>query len=166
MTSTPTEANTSGPSHGRTPSDEIDLGQLFGILVDRWVLIFGTTALFGLGGIFYALSAVPVFQADALVQVEEEQQGLDVAAMLGGELGTGGSTTKAEIEIIQSRMVLGEAVQRTGSDITVTADRMPLLGRLMSNLGFESGPLGADHGYSWARDGITCLLYTSDAADE
>ena len=150
MTSTPNEANTSGPNHGRTPSDEIDLGQLFGLLVDRWVLIVGTSAMFGLGGIFYALSAVPVFQADALVQVEEEKQGLDVAAMLGGDLGTGGSTTKAEIEIIQSRMVLGDAVQRTRSDITVTADRMPLLGSLMSNLGFESGPLGSDHGYSWA----------------
>ena len=96
MTSTPTEANTSGPNHGRNPSDEIDLGQLFGVMVDRWVLIVGTTALFGLGGIFYALSAVPVFQADALVQVEEEKQGLDVAAMLGGDLATGGSTTKAE----------------------------------------------------------------------
>ena len=159
MTSTPNEANTSGPNHGRTPSDEIDLGQLFGVLVDRWVLIVGTTALFGLGGIFYALSAVPVFQADALVQVEEEKQGLDVAAMLGGDLGTGGSTTKAEIEIIQSRMVLGDAVQRTRSDITVTADRMPLLGSLMSNLGFESGPLGSDHGYSWALDGITVTRF-------
>ena len=111
------------------------------------------------GGHFYALSAVPVFQADALVQVEEEKQGLDVAAMLGGDLGTGGSTTKAEIEIIQSRMVLGDAVQRTGSDITVTADRMPLLGSLMSNLGFESGPLGTDHGYSWAQDGITVTRF-------
>ena len=128
MTSTPTEPKTSGPNHGRAPSDEIDLGQLVGVLIDRWALIVGTTALFGLGGIFYSFSAVPVFQADALVQVEEEKQGLDVAAMLGGELGTGSSTTKAEIEIIQSRMVLGEAVQRTRSDITVTADRMPLLG--------------------------------------
>ena len=159
MTSTPTEANTSGPSHGRTPSDEIDLGQLFGILVDRWVLIFGTTALFGLGGIFYALSAVPVFQADALVQVEEEQQGLDVAAMLGGDLGTGGSTTKAEIEIIQSRMVLGEAVQRTGSDIAVTAERMPIIGSFLANLGLGLGPLGSDYGYSWARDGITVTRF-------
>ena len=52
MTSTPTEANTSGPTTA-TPSDEIDLGQPFGVLVDRWVLIVGTTALFGLGGIFW-----------------------------------------------------------------------------------------------------------------
>ena len=159
MTSTHTEPNTSGPNNGRGPSDEIDLGQLVGVLIDRWILIVGATALFGLGGIFYAFSAVPVFQADALVQVEEEKQGLDVAAMLGGDLGTSGSTTKAEIEIIQSRMVLGEAVQRTGSDITVTADRMPVIGSFLSNLGLVSGPLGSDHGYSWAHDEITVTRF-------
>ena len=159
MTSTHTEPNTSGPNNGRGPSDEIDLGQLVGVLIDRWTLIVGATALLGLGGIFYAFSAVPIFQADALVQVEEEKQGLDVAAMLGGDLGTGGSTTKAEIEIIQSRMVLGEAVQRTGSDITVTADRMPVIGSFLSNLGLVSGPLGSDYGYSWAHDEITVTRF-------
>ena len=111
------------------------------------------------GGIFYALSAVPVFQADALVQVEEEKQGLDVAAMLGGDLGTGGSTTKAEIEIIQSRMVLGDAVN--GPD---RISRSPPTGCHClvvspSNLGFESGPLGSDYGYSWASDGITVTRF-------
>ena len=52
MTSTHTEPNTSGPNNGRGPSDEIDLGQLVGVLIDRWILIVGATALFGLGGIF------------------------------------------------------------------------------------------------------------------
>ena len=158
MTSTPT-ASTHQPNPGRSPTDEIDLGQLVGLLIDRWALIVGATAVFGLGGIFYALASTAIFQADALVQVEEEAQGLDVASMLGGDLGTGGSTTSAEIEIIQSRLVLGEAVQRTGSDITVTADRMPLIGSLLSNLGFESGPLGADHGYSWSNDSITVTRF-------
>ena len=159
MTPTPTDPNNNPPNHGSAASDEIDIGHLIGLLIDRWALIVGSTVLFGLAGVFYALSATPVFQADALVQVEEEKQGLDVAAMLGGELGTGGSTTKAEIEIIQSRMVLGEAVDRTGSHIVVTADRMPVIGSFLSNLGSESGPLGPDHGYSWARDSITVTRF-------
>ena len=161
MTSTPT----TNPSNPRAnPSDEIDIGQLFGLLVDRWVLIVYTTALFhSLGGIFYAFSARPIFQADALVQVEEEKQGLDVAAMLGGELGTDGSSTKAEIEIIQSRMVLGDAVKRTGSDIVINANRMPLIGSFLTNLGFESGPLGLGYGYSWSSDHITVTRF--DAPD-
>ena len=140
-------------------SDEIDIGQLIGLLIDRWVLIGATTVLFLMGGVYYALSATPLYQADALVQVEEEQQGLDVAAMLGGDLGSTGSSTKAEIEIIQSRMVLGEAVARTGSDIVVTAAKMPLLGDLMTNLGAESGPLGMDFGYNWANDSLVITRF-------
>lgn len=140
-------------------ADEIDIGQLIGLLIDRWLMIAGVTALFLIGGVYYALSAVSIYQADALVQVEEEQQGLDVAAMLGGDLGSTGSSTKAEIEIIQSRMVLGEAVARTGSDIVVTAAKMPLLGDLMTNLGAESGPLGMDFGYTWANDSLVITRF-------
>ena len=140
-------------------SDEIDIGQLIGLLIDRWILIGATTALFLIGGVYYALSATPLYQADALVQVEEEQQGFDVAAMLGGELGGSGSSTKAEIEIIQSRMVLGEAVERTGSDIVVAASRMPIIGSLMTNLGFQSGPLQQDFGYNWSGDSIVITRF-------
>ena len=140
-------------------ADEIDIGQLIGLLIDRWLMIAGVTALFLIGGVYYALSAVSIYQADALVQVEEEQQGLDVAAMLGGDLGSTGSSTKAEIEIMQSRMVLGEAVARTGSDIVATAAKMPLLGDLMTNLGAESGPLGMDFGYTWANDSIVITRF-------
>ena len=154
MTSTPSKESTNNDRFATTQSDEIDIGQLIGLLIDRWSLIAGSTLTCLAAGLFYALSATTVFQADALVQVEEEQQGLDVAAMLGGDLGTGGSSTKAEIEIIQSRMVLGEAVSRTRSDIIVSADRMPVIGYLLTNLGFETGPMGKDFGYNWATDSI------------
>ena len=160
MTSTP-PTNPSNPESAR--SDEIDIGQLVGLLVDRWVMILSITTLFTVSGIFYAFSAKPIFQADALIQVEEEKQGLDVAAMLGGELGTDGSSTKAEIEIIQSRMVLGDAVKRTGSDIVINANRMPLIGSFLTNLGFESGPLGLGYGYSWSSDHITVTRFDAPA---
>ena len=160
MTSTPS-ANPSNPEIAR--SDEIDIGQLVGLLVDRWVMILSITTLFTVSGIFYAFSARPIFQADSLIQVEEEKQGLDVAAMLGGELGTDGSSTKAEIEIIQSRMVLGDAVNRTGSDIIIKANRMPLIGSFLTNLGFESGPLGLGYSYSWSSDHITVTRFDAPA---
>jgi len=130
LTSTPPKESTSNDRFAAGQSDEIDIGQLIGLLIDRWLMIASCTLACLVAGLFYALSATTVFQADALVQVEEEQKGLDVAAMLGGDLSASGSSTKAEIEIIQSRMVLGEAVSRTRSDIVVSADRMPVIGRL------------------------------------
>ena len=100
-----------------------------------------------------------IYQSDSLIQIEEEKQGLDVAAMLGGDLGTSGSSAKAEIEIIQSRMVLGEAVKRTAADIVITENRMPLIGSFLTNLGFQSGPFGMGYGYSWASDSVTVTRF-------
>ena len=152
-----TSTTTTKPDYNR--SDEIDLRQLFGLLIDRLTLITLTTLFAASAGVFYAFSAIPVYQADSLVQVEEEKQGLDVAAMLGGELGAGGSTTKAEIEIIQSRMVLGEAASRTNADIVVAGNRMPVIGNFLTNLGSQSGPLGSDYGYSWSTDSINVTRF-------
>ena len=75
------------------------------------------------------------------------------------DLATGGSTTKAEIEIIQSRMVLGDAVARTATDVVVTARRMPMVGNFLTNLGFVSGPFSSDYGFSWAADNINVTRF-------
>lgn len=53
--------------------DEIDLGRLFGELIDHRKLIISVTALFTLFALVYALFATPIYQADALVQVEQKQ---------------------------------------------------------------------------------------------
>src|SRR5690625_5600946 len=50
--------------------DEIDLGRLFGLLLDHKWLIIAVTALFAIAGIVYATLATPIYQSDALVQVE------------------------------------------------------------------------------------------------
>ncbi|EPU1446856.1 Wzz/FepE/Etk N-terminal domain-containing protein, partial [Klebsiella pneumoniae] len=54
-------------------SDEIDLGRLVGELIDHRKLIISVTALFTLLSLVYALFATPIYQADALVQVEQKQ---------------------------------------------------------------------------------------------
>ena len=54
-------------------ADEIDLGRLVGEIIDHRKLIISVTALFTVLAILYALFATPVYQADALVQVEQKQ---------------------------------------------------------------------------------------------
>ena len=54
-------------------ADEIDLGRLVGELIDHRKLIISVTALFTLVALLYALFATPIYQADALLQVEQKQ---------------------------------------------------------------------------------------------
>ena len=56
-----------------TDSDEIDLGRLVGELIDHRKLIISVTSLFTLLALVYALFATPIYQADALVQVEQNR---------------------------------------------------------------------------------------------
>lgn len=53
-------------------ADEIDLGRLVGELIDHRKLIISVTALFTLIALLYALFATPIYQADALLQVEQK----------------------------------------------------------------------------------------------
>ncbi len=54
-------------------NDEIDIGRLIGELIDHRKLIIAITSLFTLVALIYALFATPVYQADALIQVEQRQ---------------------------------------------------------------------------------------------
>ena len=51
-------------------NDDIDLMGLLGTLLDHKWLIAGVTGAFMVAGVAYALLATPVYQANALIQVE------------------------------------------------------------------------------------------------
>ncbi|MDN3554928.1 polysaccharide biosynthesis tyrosine autokinase [Halomonas maura] len=140
----------------RSPSpadDEIDLGRLFGLLLDHKWWIIGTTLLFTLVGVTYALLATPVYRAEALVQVEEDSPGMnpldDVTSMLGGE-----PPSQVEIEIIRSRMVLGDAVNLLNLDVVVEPQRLPLVGDFLVRQGIERPGFAEGWASTWAGDRI------------
>lgn len=109
-------------------NDEVvDLGRLFGMLVDnKWKIIL-FTALFTLCGVIYALLVTPVYQGDALVQVEQTGtggSGDELAALLGEEA----PTTAAQMEILQSRLILGRAAYQVNLDTVVRPATPPVIG--------------------------------------
>ncbi|HBR4866688.1 TPA: hypothetical protein L9X11_004222, partial [Klebsiella pneumoniae] len=53
--------------------DEIDLRKLIGDVIDHRKLIITLTSLFLFLSITYSMFATPIYQADALVQVEQKQ---------------------------------------------------------------------------------------------
>ncbi|MHB1543541.1 MAG: GNVR domain-containing protein [Gammaproteobacteria bacterium] len=99
--------------------ETFNLHELFALLYrERWLglLVFGGVfALF----ILYALTATPIYRADALLQVEKQPSALSQAnALLGGLFATGAST-QAEVEILRSRAVLFPVVRRLGLAIAI-----------------------------------------------
>jgi tyrosine-protein kinase Etk/Wzc len=110
--------------------DELDLGDLLGVVIEnRWLIIGITFVALAFGG-FRAFTAVPIYEADALLQVEEKASGLgnlDVSTMLEDR-----SPVNAEIEILRSRSVLGAVVDNLKLDIIAVPEYMPFIGAALA----------------------------------
>lgn len=116
-------------------SDEIDFGKLFGILLDaKWIIII-TTFVFAVLAAAFALLSTPIYKADALIQIEQKSSG-GISSLVGdmGELFASESSATTEIEIIRSRMILGETVDKFNLTTVVTPEYIPVLGKGLARL--------------------------------
>ncbi|ASD68110.1 tyrosine-protein kinase [Pseudoalteromonas piscicida] len=108
-------------------TQEIDLMALFGALLDAKWFIAGITSLFMLLGVAYAIFSTPIYQATAMVQVEEKGGSVpgfdDMSGMFEST-----SAAVTEIELLKSRSIIGEAVDTLNLDIVVEPKLFPLLG--------------------------------------
>lgn len=109
-----------------------DLAHLVGQVIDnRWVIV-AITAFFMLAGTLYTLFATPIYSSDALVQVEQK----DANSVLNNLQDILPSTPESdtEIQIIESRMVIGKTVDDLGLDALVQQDYFPVFGKGLSRL--------------------------------
>ncbi|CAH7459216.1 protein-tyrosine kinase Wzc [Vibrio chagasii] len=116
-------------------SDEIDLGKLLGILLDAKWLIMLTTFVFAVLGIAFALLSTPIYKSDALIQIEEKSSG-GISSMVGdmGELFSQESSATTEVEIIKSRMILGETVDKFNLTTVTAPIYAPIVGKGFARL--------------------------------
>jgi tyrosine-protein kinase Etk/Wzc len=115
-------------SNAAPDDDEIDLGAMLGTLVDSKWLILVITGLFMLCSVAYALLATPIYQADALVQVEQKVPELPGLSALSQTLGASNSEATTEIALITSRAVIGHAVEDLKLDVIVEPRHFPMFG--------------------------------------
>lgn len=108
--------------------DAFDLVSYIEMFIDnRWV-IASITALVTAFGVVYALMATPIYQANMLVQVEENASpSASVFGNLAGAFEMKSAAT-AEIEILRSRLVLGRAITNAGLNLSVEPQRFPVIG--------------------------------------
>ncbi|HBY2014094.1 TPA: tyrosine-protein kinase, partial [Klebsiella pneumoniae] len=109
-------------------ADEIDLGRIIGELIDHRKLIISITALFTLLALVYAIFSTPIYQADALVQVEQKQANA-ILSNLSQMLPDSQPQSAPEIALLQSRMILGKTVDDLNLQIRVQENYFPLFGR-------------------------------------
>lgn len=109
-------------------SDDIDLGRLIGELIDHRKLIVAITAGFTVIAVFYALLATPIYQANALIQVEQKQ-GNTILSNLSQILPDSQPQSAPEMSLLQSRMILGKTVDDLGLQTHIRQKFFPLVGK-------------------------------------
>jgi len=112
--------------------DEIDLGALLGTLIDHKWLIIAVTGAFFVVSVAYALLATPIYQANALVQVEKKVPDLPGLSAISQTLGASSSEATTEIALITSRTVIGTAVDKLGLNVQTEPHRFPLIGNFIA----------------------------------
>lgn len=128
-------------------SDEIDLGRLIGELIDHRKLIVSVTALCTLIALVYAIFSTPVYQADALIQIEQKQ-GNTLLSSLSQMLPDSQPQSAPEIALIQSRMILGKTVDDLNLQAEVKQNHFPVFGNGWARIsGDEKGELSVSRFY-------------------
>jgi tyrosine-protein kinase Etk/Wzc len=157
-------AQPNNKSNNAQPSQEIDLMALLGALLDRKYFIAGITALFMFVGIVYAVLSTPVYQATAMIQVEDGSASVpgfdDMAGMFEST-----SAAVTEIELLKSRSVIGEAVDTLKLDITAEPKLFPFIGNRayrkfmpMSEGDLAEPSFGASS-YAWGGESINIFRF-------
>lgn len=128
-------------------TDEIDVGRLVGEIIDHRKLIISVTALFTLLSLLYAIFATPIYQADALLQIEQKQ-GNAILNSLSQMLPDSQPQSAPEIALLQSRMILGKTVDDLNLQTKVEERHIPLVGKGWARLiGEKKGSLSVSRLY-------------------
>lgn len=134
----PAQAALQQPALPMGDDDSINLLDLLDVVIDqKWVIGAVTAAALVAGG-GYALTATPIYEANTLIQVEDVK-----GNPLGGMMGEAGSLfdiksqATAEIEILRSRLVVGQAVSNLQLDLAVAPKYAPVLGQWLARKATE-----------------------------
>ncbi|EOZ0908233.1 polysaccharide biosynthesis tyrosine autokinase [Klebsiella quasipneumoniae] len=111
----------------------LDLGRLLGEVIDHRKLIVSVTSLFTLLALLYAIFATPIYQADALIQVEQKQANA-ILSNLSQMLPNSQPQSAPEITLLGSRMILGKTVDDLNLQIRAKQDYFPVFGRGLARL--------------------------------
>ena len=118
--------------------DTIDLKELFFSLIAQWKLIALCIILSLICALLYLRTTPDTYSVDALVQVEDSK---GTSAALLGDLSSmieQKSPAQAEIEILKSRLVLGEVINHLNLNILISGTEDSFWNRLMAKHEYDT----------------------------
>lgn len=125
-------AHSNLPQPAQAEHDEPNVLEYWDIIVDNRWLIAAVTALAVVASGSYALLAKPVYESNLLIQVEDSAGSAKSFLGEAASLFDVKTPATAEMEIIRSRMVLGQAVENTRLYIEAKPRRLPVVGDWLS----------------------------------
>ncbi|MDO3658231.1 polysaccharide biosynthesis tyrosine autokinase [Acinetobacter genomosp. 15BJ] len=122
--------------NSKISEDTIDLKELFFSLIAQWKIIALCVILSLICAMLYLRVTSDIYSVDAMVQLEESK-GAASAALLGDlSKVTGGfgqkSPVDAEIEILRSRMVLGQVIHNLNLNLIVKDNSSGIMDKFLS----------------------------------
>lgn len=118
----------------KNDNDAIDLLALLFLIMRGWKIIIFFALLGLLIGVLYSRYVNPTFKADALIQIDENSQGVSALGTSISELiGSETSGAQTEAELIKSRMVLKPVVDLLKLDIKLSDPNIDYIDRIASN---------------------------------
>lgn len=123
--------------NSKTSEDSIDLKELFFSLIAQWKVIALCIILSLICALLYLRITPDIYSVDALVQVEDSK-GAASAALLGDLSKLPGglsqkSPADAEMEILRSRLVLGQVIDNLNLNIIIRDNKDGLFNRLVTH---------------------------------
>lgn len=151
-------ANTASAHSGLDEADdEINLGEILATLLEYKWLIAVVTFFALLLGVTWLFVATPIYQANALLQVEDKKSaGLTALEDLQPLMGESVSIS-AQLEILNSRMILGRVVDQLKLEIQAAPHYLPVFGRAIARRQAEdvlAAPLFGLSKYAWGGEKI------------
>ena len=157
-----------------TAEGGIDLRRLFDLLLSgRWTILLVAGGVFALT-LAYCLLAAPTYKADGLIQVEQNASkgGLGGSAQQFGEIssmlfGTP-VETQAEIQVLHSRMILNQIIDKLNLEVFAAPKYFPLIGGAIYRANHDAAaPVSAPWPFSsYAWGGESVAVSTWDVPEE
>lgn len=119
-----------------TADDEIDLKLLLAMLWAKKWLIFLTTSIGLFCGLGLIFTTPPTYQANALLQIEENSPSLAVPKGLTELMGGNATKSTAELQLLHARLTLGTVVAKMHLDWSAKPVAFPLIGYAVTGYKF------------------------------